>query len=51
MVRRYLDHPLKVAASDTDQASVFGIVGQAFVIMGKPVEQPAERRRHRSFVC
>ena len=50
MVRRYVDHFLKVAARDTDQASVVRIARQPFAIGGKRVEQFAECRRDRLLV-
>ena len=51
MVRRYLDHLLKVAASNADQAGVVSIVRQALAVMGKRVEQLAECRCDRLLVC
>ena len=50
MVRRYLDHLLKVAASNTDQAGGVRIVRQALAVMGKRVEQLAECRGDRLLV-
>ena len=46
----YLDHLLKVAARNTDQAGVIRIVRQALAVMGKRVEQLAECRCDRLLV-
>jgi hypothetical protein len=50
MVRRYLDHLLKVAACNADKADVVRIARQPFAIVGKRVEQFAECRRDRLLV-
>ena len=50
MVRRYLDHLLKVAACNTDKTGVVRIARQPLAIVGKRVEQFAECRRDRLLV-
>ena len=50
IVRRYLDHFLKVATRHTDKASVVKIGRQHLAIGGKRVEQFAECRRDRLLV-